>query len=66
MLQWKNNESKKKTLLLPVDRSERSNDCSFEIEIPENERYVSAEIMFQYQGYAYEAVWVEADVLAPD
>ncbi|MCD6346236.1 MAG: hypothetical protein J7L96_02320 [Bacteroidales bacterium] len=68
MLRWKNknNESKKKILWLPADRSERSNDCNLEIDIPENERYVSAEIMFQYKGYAYETVWVEADVLAPD
>ena len=66
MLRWKNNESKEKILWLPADRSARSGDCNLEIDIPEKEHYVRAKIMFQYQGYAYEAVRVEADVLAPN
>ena len=54
-----------KTLLLPPERSARSGDCDLRIDIPPDERYVSAEIMLRYRGRCFEAVKVEAAVLAP-
>ncbi len=53
------------TLLLPASRTARSGDCDLRIEIPEDERFVSAEIMFRYRGRSFEVVRVEAAVLAP-
>lgn len=54
-----------KTLLLPAERSARSGDCDLRIDVPPDERYVSAEIMFRYRGRCFEAVKVEAAALAP-
>lgn len=53
------------TLLLPASRSARSGDCDLHIDVPADERYVSAEIMFRYRGRCFEAVRVEAAALAP-
>ncbi|WP_153144641.1 hypothetical protein [Dechloromonas sp. H13] len=53
------------TLLLPASRSARSGDCDLCIDVPADERYVSAEIMFRYRGRSFEVVRVEAAALAP-
>ncbi len=53
------------TLLLPASRSARSGDCDLHIDVPADERYVSAEIMFRYRGRCFEAVRIEAAALAP-
>ena len=52
------------TLLLPASRSARSGDCDLHIDIPADERYVSAEIMFRYRGRSFEVVRIEASALA--
>ena len=52
------------TLLLPASRSARSGDCDLHIDVPADERYVSAEIMFRYRGRCFEAVRIEAAALA--
>ncbi len=52
------------TLLLPASRSARSGDCDLHIDVPAEERYVSAEIMFRYRGRSFEVVRVEAAALA--
>ncbi len=54
------------TLLLPASRSARSGDCDLRLDVPADERYVSAEIMFRYRGRSFEVVRVEAAALAPD
>ena len=53
------------TLLLPASRSARSGDCDLHIDVPADERYVSAEIMFRYRGRSFEVVRIEAAALAP-
>ncbi len=53
------------TLLLPGSRSARSGDCDLRLDVPADERYVSAEIMFRYRGRSFEVVRVEAAALAP-
>lgn len=53
------------SMLLPAARTARSGDCDLQLEIPADERYVSAEIMFRYGGRCFEVVTVEAAVLAP-
>ncbi|QLQ25842.1 MAG: HEAT repeat domain-containing protein [Dechloromonas sp.] len=53
------------TLLLPASRSARSGDCDLRLDVPADERYVSAEIMFRYRGRSFEVVRVEAAALAP-
>ncbi len=53
------------TLLLPASRTARSGDCDLCIVVPEDERYVSAEIMFRYRGRSFEVVRIEAAALAP-
>ncbi len=58
-------QSDRKLMVLPADRSARSNDCDLRLHVPEGERFVSAEIMFRYRGRAFEVVQVEAAVLAP-
>lgn len=58
-------QSDSKTLLLPAERSARSGDCDLRIDIPPDERYVNAEIMFRYRGRCFEALKLEAAVLAP-
>ena len=52
------------TLLLPAARSARSGDCDLHLEIPADERYVSAEVMFRYRGRSFEVVRIEAAALA--
>ena len=52
------------TLLLPASRSARSGDCDLHIDVPAEERYVSAEIMFRYRGRSFEVVRIEAAALA--
>jgi len=52
------------TLLLPASRSARSGDCDLHIDVPADERYVSAEIMFRYRGRSFEVVRIEAAALA--
>lgn len=58
-------QSDRKLMVLPADRSARSNDCDLRLHVPEGERFVSAEIMFRYRGRAFEVVQFEAAVLAP-
>lgn len=51
-------------MLLPANRTARSGDCDLKIEVPADERYVSAEIMFRYRGRSFEVVRIEAAALA--
>lgn len=53
------------TIHLPSDRTARSNDCDLHIHVPDDERFVSAEIAFLYRGRTFEVVQVEAFVLPP-
>ncbi len=53
------------TMLLPAPRSARSGDCDLHVDVPAEERYVKAEIMFRYRGRCFETVLVEAAALAP-
>jgi hypothetical protein len=50
---------------LPGDRTARSSECNLHIHVPDDERFVSAEIAFLYRGRAFEVVQVEAYVLPP-
>lgn len=62
-LLW-NDQSGRAPLLLPAARTARSGDCDFTLQVPADERYVSADILFRYQGRIFEAVKLEAAVLA--
>ncbi|MFO7528748.1 MAG: hypothetical protein R6W86_08110, partial [Marinobacter sp.] len=64
VLRWKDQTDHGK-LHLPCDRTARSNDCDLHIHLPDNERFVSAEVAFLYRGRAFEIVRVEAYVLPP-
>ena len=52
-------------MILPSNRTARSGDCDLHINVPDGERYVSAEIVFRYRGRAFEVIQVEAFALAP-
>ena len=52
------------TVLLPASRTARSGDCDLSIEVPADESFVSAEVMFRYGGRCFESVLIEAAVLA--
>jgi hypothetical protein len=58
-------QSDRKPLLLPAERSARTGDCDLHIRVPDGERHVSAEIVFRFRGRAFEVVQVEAFALAP-
>jgi hypothetical protein len=58
-------QSDRKPLVLPAERSARTGDCDLRILVPDGERYVSAEIVFRFRGRAFEVVQVEAFALAP-
>ena len=58
--------SKPKWIILPADRTARTQDCDFTLQVPENERFVSAEIIFRYQGSVFEFVRLEAFAIAAD
>ncbi len=62
-LSWKG-QGDSTTLLLPASRTARSGDCDLRIEIPDDESFVSAELMFRYGGRCFESVLIEAAVLA--
>lgn len=61
---WGDQRDSTKTIL-PAARNARSGDCDLKIEVPADERYVSAEIMFRYRGRSFEVVRIEAAALAP-
>lgn len=63
-LSWKG-KGDSTTLLLPASRTARSGDCDLRIEVPNDERFVSAEVMFRYRGRCFESVLIEAAALAP-
>lgn len=52
-----------KPMLLPPGRTARTGDCDLLLHVPAGERYVSAEILFRYNGSLFEAVRVEAFAL---
>lgn len=52
-----------KLMLLPPGRTARTMDCDLLLHVPTGERYVSAEILFRYNGSLFEAVRVEAFAL---
>lgn len=52
-----------KPILLPPGRTARTMDCDLLLHVPAGERYVSAEILFRYNGSLFEAVRVEAFAL---
>lgn len=62
-LSWKG-QVDSTTLLLPASRTARSGDCDLRIEVPDDESFVSAEVMFRYGGRCFESVLIEAAVLA--
>jgi hypothetical protein len=64
VLRWKD-QTDHGTLHLPGDRTARSSECDLHVEVPDDERFVSAEIAFLYRGRAFEVVQVEAFVLPP-
>ena len=64
VLRWRDQTDHGK-LYLPSDRTARSNDCDLHIHVPDDERFVSAEIAFLYRGRVFEVVQVEAFVLSP-
>jgi hypothetical protein len=53
------------SLLVPAARTARSGDCDLSIQVPADERYVNAEILFRYRGRLFECVRVEGFALAP-
>jgi len=65
VLRWKDHTDYGR-LHLPADRTARSSECDLHIPVPDDERFVSAEIAFLYRGRAFEVVNVEAFVLPPD
>jgi nucleoid DNA-binding protein len=64
-MRWRG-DSKSKWIILPADRTARTRDCDFTLHIPENERYISAEIIFRYEGSIFECVRLEAFAIAAD
>jgi nucleoid DNA-binding protein len=64
-MRWRE-QSKSKWIILPADRTAATRKCDFTIHVPENERYISAEIIFRYQGSIFEFVRLEAFAIAPD
>ena len=64
VLRWRD-QTDHGTIHLPGDRTARSSECNLNIHVPDDERYVSAEIAFLYRGRAFEVVQVEAFVLPP-
>lgn len=62
-VRWRG-ETKPKWIILPADRTARTRDCDFILHVPENERYVSAEIIFRYQGSVFEFIRLEAFAIA--
>jgi len=64
-MRWRG-ESQSRWIILPADRTARTRDCDFTIHIPENERYISAEIIFRYEGSVFECVRLEAFAITAD
>ncbi len=64
-LVWKSQRDST-TLLLPASRTARSSDCDLSIEVPADESFVSAEVMFRYGGRCFESVFIEAAALLID
>lgn len=64
-VRWRG-ETKPKWIILPADRKKDTRKCDFTIHVPENERYVSAEIVFRYRGSIFELVSLEAFAIAAD
>jgi hypothetical protein len=64
VLVW-NDQTDRGTMHLPAHRTARSSECDLHIQIPQGERFVSAEIAFLYRGRVFEIVRVEAFVVEP-
>ena len=64
VLVW-NDQTDRGTVHLPAHRTARASECDLHIQIPQGERFVSAEIAFLYRGRVFEIVRVEAFVVAP-
>lgn len=63
VLSW-NGASLQRKLVLPPDRSLPSNCCDFPLAVPADERYLMVELLFLHRGRVFEAVKLEAEVLA--
>ena len=62
---WRS-ESDSSKIILPANRTARSGDCDLRLQIPDNARYISAELSFRYRGSVFEMIRLEADVLGKD
>ncbi|WP_068807629.1 hypothetical protein [Thauera phenolivorans] len=54
----------RRKLVLPADRSLPSNACDFPLEVPAHERHLAVELVFLFRGRVFEAVSIDAAVLA--
>lgn len=54
----------RRKLVLPAERSLSSNACDFPLEVPADERHLAVELVFLYRGRVFEAVSIDAAVLA--
>lgn len=62
---WRS-ESDSGQIILPANRTARSGDCDLRLQVPDNARYISAELSFRYRGSVFEMIRLEADVLSAD
>ena len=64
-LLW-NDQADRKQILLPRDRTARTGDCDLHLVVPEEEHFVSADVVFRFRGRVFEAVRVEAYARSPE
>jgi hypothetical protein len=62
-LYW-GDQTDRKELVLPAERSARTGDCDLRLHVPDDERHVSAALVFRFRGRVFEVVHVEAFALA--
>jgi hypothetical protein len=69
-LLWKDQDDQQHTaqdtIHLPASRTARSSDCDLHLKIPAAACYLSADVLFRYQGRVFEAVKIESAVLAAE
>ena len=59
-------ESDSGKIILPANKTARSGDCDLHLQVPDNARYISAELSFRYRGSVFEMIRLETDVLSAD
>jgi hypothetical protein len=64
-LEW-NGQTQEVRTRLPASRTGRTGDCDLKIVVPEDERFVRANVAFLYGNRVFEFVRIEAAVLLPD